>query len=320
MQNPKSTEQATPSLHLAGHANPARAIGLMCLASALFACLDTTAKYLVVAVELPITEIVWIRYLGQLGAMVIVLGLVAVPSLIRTQRLTAQLVRSSLLLGSTVCNFLALRHLRLDQTTTIGFLTPLMVAILAGPLLGEWIGWRRAIAIAVGFAGVLLAVRPGFGGLHPAFLFAFGSMTCYAFFSLITRYLAAYDSSEVTLFYSLFAGTFLAAPFAIADWVWPANWQTWALLGSTGFYGAAGHYLFIVAHRLAPASRIVPFIYVTLITHSAGGWLVFGQVPDAWTLGGALIVIGSGLYLFHRERVTARAEAVAMTSQAAPQR
>lgn len=319
MQKANPLAQAAP-YHLAGQANPVRAIVLMCLASALFACLDTTAKYLVVEVNLPITEIVWMRYLGQLGAMVVVLGLLAVPDLLRTKRLWAQLVRSCLLLASTACNFLALRHLRLDQTTTIGFLTPLMVAALAGPLLGEWIGWRRAVAIVIGFAGVMLAVRPGFTGLHPAFLFAFGSMFAYAFFSLITRYLAAYDSSEMTLFYSLFAGTFLVAPFAIADWIWPATWQAWALLVSMGLYGALGHYLFIVAHRLAPASRVVPFIYVTLITHSAGGYLVFGQVPDSWTLAGALIVIGSGLYLFHRERITARAEAVAMTSDAAKQR
>lgn len=307
-------------MHLAGHANPVRAIILMCVASALFACLDTTAKYLVANSSIPLAEVVWVRYLGQLGAMVMVLGLVAVPKLIRSKRVWAQLARSCLLLSSTAFNFMALRHLRLDQTTTIGFLTPLMVAALAGPLLGEWIGWRRAVAIVIGFCGVLLAVRPGFAGLHPAFLFAFGSMISYAFFSLITRYLAAYDSSETTLFYSLFAGTFLVAPFALADWHWPANWQTWALLWSMGLYGAAGHYLFIVAHRLAPASRIVPFIYVTLITHSAGGFLVFGDVPDVWTLGGAMIVIGSGLYLFHRERITARAEAVAMTSEAAKQR
>lgn len=319
MQKSNPPDHAGP-IHLAGAANPLRAIILMCVASAMFACLDTTAKYLVVTTNVPLSQVVWMRYLGQLGAMVVVLGLVAVPSLIPTRRIWGQLTRSCLLLASTACNFLALRHLRLDQTTTIGFLTPLMVAALAGPLLGEWIGWRRAVAIVIGFCGVLLAVRPGFTGLHPAFLFAFGSMIAYAFFSLITRYLAAYDSSETTLFYSLFAGTFLVAPFALADWQWPTAWQTWALLGSMGLYGALGHYLFIVAHRLAPASRIVPFIYVTLITHSAGGFLVFGDVPDAWTLGGALVVIGSGLYLFHRERITARAEAVAMTSEAARQR
>lgn len=309
---------APPRAHAVS--NPLRAILLMCLASALFACLDTTAKYLVMASNVPVSEIVWVRYLGQLVAMVAVLGLINVPRLARTNRLSAQLFRSCLLLTSTACNFLALRHLRLDQTTTIGFLTPLMVALLAGPLLGEWIGWRRAVAIMVGFGGILIAVRPGASSLNPAFLFAFGSMAAYAFFSLVTRYLAAYDPPEVTLFYSLLAGTFLVAPVAIADWAWPQNWQTWALLWSTGLYGALGHYLFILAHRYAPASRVVPFIYVTLITHSAGGFLVFGQVPDAWTIAGAFVVILSGLYLFHRERVTARAEAVAMTSAATPTR
>lgn len=307
-------------MQLAGAADPVRAILLMCLASALFACLDTTAKYLVLGPQIPMSQVVWMRYLGQFVAMVAVLGLVAVPQLLRTKRLGAQLARSCLLLGSTAFNFIALRHLRLDQTTTIGFLTPLMVAVLAGPLLGEWIGWRRAIAIAVGFSGVLLAVRPGVTGLHPAFLFAFGSMICYAFFSIVTRYLAAYDSSEVTLFYSMLAGTFLVAPFAIADWMWPADAKSWALLWAMGLFGAIGHYFFILAHRYAPASRVVPFIYVTLITHSLAGFLVFGQMPDGWTLGGAVIVIGSGLYLFHRERITARAEAVAMTTQATPGR
>jgi drug/metabolite transporter (DMT)-like permease len=252
-------------------------------------------------------------------AMVIALGLIAVPSLLRTTRLKQQLLRSLLLLVSTACNFLALRHLRLDQTTTIGFLTPLMVAALAGPFLGEWIGWRRAIGIVFGFAGILIALRPGVTEFHPAFLFAFGSMFAYAAFSLITRYLAAHDASEVTLFYSLLAGTFLVAPFALTTWVWPSP-LGWALMLSTGIYGGLGHYLFILAHRYAPASTVVPFIYITLITHSAGGYLVFGDLPDTWTLGGAAVVVLSGLYLLHRERVTLRAAAVAITAEAAKQR
>jgi drug/metabolite transporter (DMT)-like permease len=291
----------------------------MCLACALFACLDTTAKYLVVVTELPMGQVVWMRYLGQLVAMVLALGLLAVPRLLRTTKLKEQLFRSLLLLASTAFNFLALRHLRLDQTTTIGFLTPLLVALLAGPFLGEWIGWRRALGIVVGFAGILVALRPGFSDFHPAFLFAFASVFAYAAFSLITRYLAPHDSTEVTLFYSLLAGTFLAAPFALAGWVWPDG-LGWALLLSTGIYGGLGHFLFILAHRYAPASTVVPFIYITLITHTTGGYLVFGQLPDVWTLGGAATVVLSGLYLLHRERVTMRAAAVAMTAEAAKQR
>jgi drug/metabolite transporter (DMT)-like permease len=316
----KANPQALPKIHLAGTADPVRAILFMCLAGALFACLDTTAKYLVLVPQLPMSQVVWMRYVGQFAAMIVALGAVAVPNLLRTERLGAQLVRSCLLLGSTAFNFLALLYLRLDQTTTVSFLSPLLVAILAGPLLGEWIGWRRAVAILVGFAGVLLAVRPGLSGFHPAFFFAFACVGCNAFFSIITRYLAAHDSSEVTLFYSMIAGTFLVAPLAIADWVAPADLKTWALLLAMGLYGAIGHYCFILAHRYAPASRVAPFVYVTLLTHSFAGFLVFGQVPDGWTLAGALVVIGSGLYLFHRERITARAEALAMTSQAGPGR
>lgn len=299
---------------------PMLAIGLMCIAWAIFAGLDTTAKYLGTATDLPATQVIWMRFLGQFLAMVTALGLIAVPALMRTRKPAAQLARSLLLLGSTAFNFFALRHLRLDQTTTIGFLTPLVVALLAGPLLGEWISWRRAIAIAVGFAGILVAIRPGIAAVHPAVLLSLASMLCYAVFSLVTRYLAPFDRAEVTLFYSLLAGSVIMAPFALLEWVWPKSTLVWVLLLSMGFYGGAGHYLFIVAHRYAPASTIAPFLYISLITYTAAGYLVFGQVPDAWTLAGAGIVILSGLYLFQRERATQRAPAVAMTSEAVPQR
>lgn len=315
MQKKSSTP---PTTYL--QTRPLRAISLMCFAWALFACLDTTAKYLGSATNLPSAQVVWMRFLGQLFAMVAVLGLLAVPDLLKTQRLKTQIIRSFLLLGSTTLNFLALKHLRLDQTTTVGFLTPLTVALLAGPMLGEWIGWRRAVAILVGFGGILVAIRPGFADVHPAFLFSFGSMLCYAVFSIVTRYLAAFDRAEVTLFYSLLAGTLMVAPFALADWVWPADRFIWLLLLSMGVFGGLGHYLFILAHRHAPASIIAPFLYISLLTHSTAGYLVFGHLPDHWTLAGAAIVIVSGLYLLQRERATSRAAAVEITSAATPQR
>ena len=315
-------DRSTPPLAAVHYlqAKPVRAIGLMCLAWFLFACLDTTAKYLGSATALPSPQVVWMRFLGQFLGMVAVLGLIAVPDLLRTHRLKTQIARSFLLLGSTSFNFLALKHLRLDQTTTVGFLTPLTVAVLAGPMLGEWIGWRRAIAILVGFGGILVAIRPGFADVHPAFLLSFASMLCYAIFSIVTRYLAAFDKAEVTLFYSLLAGTLMVAPFAIAEWEWPENAFIWVLLLSMGIYGGLGHYLFILAHRYAPASIIAPFLYISLMTHSTAGYLVFGQLPDGWTLAGAGIVIVSGLYLLQRERATSRAAAVEITSEATPQR
>jgi drug/metabolite transporter (DMT)-like permease len=285
------------------NANTMRGIGLMCAAIAVFSCLDTTAKYMATTAALPVTQVVWVRFVSQLVLILFVVGILAIPRLLETRKLGFQLARSTLMLCSTVLNFMALKHLRLDQTQTIYFLAPFVVALLGGPFLGEWVGWRRMVAILVGFTGILVVVRPGYQPLEPALLLALGSMLCYAIFILITRHLATYDAPEVTLFFSLLAGTLLMAPFAVHDWVWPTSAKVWGLLLSMGLWGGIGHYIFILAYRHAPAAVLAPFIYLGLITHAGGGWLVFGQVPDAWTLGGAAIVICSGIYLIHRERV-----------------
>jgi drug/metabolite transporter (DMT)-like permease len=287
-----------------------KAIGLMCLAWISFAGIDVSAKYLTTVYAMPVPQVVWARFLGQFAAIVLVMGLAALPGLLASQKPGFQLLRSLLLLGSTLANFIALQYLRIDQTTTISFLTPLSVALLAGPFLGEWVGWRRVIAILVGFSGVLVAVRPGFTEVHPAFLIALMSMGCYALFSLLTRYLSPYDKPEVTLFYSMLAGTFLVAPVAWTVWVAPPDRTALLLLCTIGVWGAIGHYLFIIAHKYAPAAVIAPFVYIALLSHSGAGYVVFGHVPDVWTLSGAAIVIASGLYLIHRERIRANLESV----------
>jgi drug/metabolite transporter (DMT)-like permease len=284
-----------------------RAIGLIVVAVCLFACLDGTAKYLYSEVKLPLFQIVWMRFIGQFLVIVIALGAINIPRLLQTQKLKHQLLRSVLLLFSTLFNFLALRHLRLDQATTVMFLAPLTVALLAGPLIGEWVGWRRLVAILVGFCGILVVIRPGYATLQPAMLYSLCAMVSYALFILTTRYLAGYDPSENTLFYSLIVGTAVMTPLALVDWVWPADGFVWLLISSLGVWAAAGHYLFIVAHRWAPASTIAPFLYLQLITVSVFGYFVFGDVPDFWTACGSAIIIGSGIYLLHRERVTQRA-------------
>jgi drug/metabolite transporter (DMT)-like permease len=293
-------------------------IGLICLALFCFAFLDTTAKWL--TGQMDTVQIVWARYASHFVLSFLFVNPWTTPGLLRTSRPWLQLGRSALLFGSTFFNFVALRYLQLDQTAALMFTTPFFIAVLAGPLLGEWIGWRRGIAIVIGFCGALVAIRPGFAGLSPGVALAFGTMLCMAFFGIVTRYLAAFDRSEVTLFYSLMAGTVVVAPFALAEWVWPGGSFVWLLLLSMGLYGGLGHYAFIVAHRYAPASTLAPFLYFALVTHSTAGFLVFGQVPDRWTLAGAAIVILTGLYLLHRERATARAAAVSMTSEAASQR
>lgn len=296
-------------------ADPLKAILLMMAAVTCFAALDATAKYLVTISRIPLIEVAWARFLGQLAAILVVMGLVSVPRLLRASKPGWQLVRSVLLMSSTVFNFFALNDLRLDQTTTFAFLTPLMVALLAGPILGEWVGWRRLSAILVGFCGILVVVRPGMTAFEPAMLFALASMVSYALFMLLTRYLSAHDETMTTLFYSLFAGVFLLAPFAIAGWVWPKSPLEWTLMSIVGCFGALGHYLFILANRTAPASTIAPFVYVQLLSMTALGYLVFGDLPDIWTLVGAAIIIASGVYLIYRERVMKASAATATVAR-----
>jgi drug/metabolite transporter (DMT)-like permease len=181
-----------------------------------------------------------------------------------------------------------------------------MVALLAGPLLGEWVGRRRMLAILVGFLGVVIAVRPGFGVMHPAVLYAFASMLVYALFMLLTRHMAHVDPPLVTLFYSMFVGTLGAIPFAAADWHAPPDVLACVLLASLGILGGTGHWLFLHAYRLAPASFIAPFLYMQLLTMVAFGYAVFGDLPDLWTLAGASLIVASGVYLVQRERRLAR--------------
>lgn len=279
-----------------------KAIGLVMLAVTMFSILDGTAKYLVSVADLPVGQIVWMRFVSHFFLALLAFGLISVPRLLSAQKPAHQLVRSVLMLGSTLLNVIALRYLRLDQTTTIIFLAPLTVALLAGPALGEWVGWRRLIAILVGFTGILVAIRPGFAAFHPAFLLSLGGMLSYSLFILITRYLAAYDTSDVTLFYSTLAGTILVLPWAMIDWMWPGDAFIWTLLISLGFWGGVGHYLLIIAHRWAPASAIAPFIYIQLVAVAAIGYFVFGDLPDVWTISGSAIIVASGIYLLNRER------------------
>jgi len=273
----------------------------MCGAVACFAFLDTTAKYLNHYMDT--LQVVWARYMSAFVLTLFISNPVSRPGLVRTSRPVLQIGRAMLLLLSSVFNFLALRYLQLDEVLAIMFSQPFLVAILAGPILGEWVGWRRWIAIGAGFIGVLVVTRPGYGGMHPAALFALASALCLALYGIATRALARTDSNETTLLYSNMVGALMMLPVLPLVWTNPGDWFLVGLMALMGALGSFGHYLLIAGHRGAPASVLAPFMYTQLVWVAALGYLVFGNVPNRWTLAGAAIVIGSGLYLFHRERV-----------------
>jgi drug/metabolite transporter (DMT)-like permease len=276
-------------------------IALMCGAVGCFAFLDADAKYL--GRHMDVLEVVWARYTFAFVFALAWSNPITRPGMLSSARPGLQIARSALLLGSTVLNFFAIKYLQLDQALTILFATPFLVAALAGPVLGEWVGPRRWAAIAVGFLGVLVVTRPGFSAIHPAAALSAGGTLCYALYSLATRILTRTDSNETTLFYSNLVGFIAMAPLVGFVWTTPDSLLTGLLMLAAGALASLGHFLLIAAHRLAPASLLSPFIYSQLAWTVALGFFVFGDVPNRWTLAGAGIVIASGLYLLHRERV-----------------
>jgi drug/metabolite transporter (DMT)-like permease len=275
-------------------------IALMCGAVALFACLDATAKYL--NTEMDSLQIAWARYTSAFVLTLIVSNPLTHGGLLRTRSTKLQIIRSVLLVASTILNFLALRWLQLDEALSIIFTFPFIVAIISGPLLDEWIGWRRWSAICFGFAGVLLITRPGFGGMHPAALITLTATTCYGFYAVITRIVSRVDSNQTSLFYANFIGALVMLPIIPFVWQPPRSWIIALMLALTGVLGSTGHFFLIAGHKLAPASTLSPFIYTQLIWVVILGYLVFDHLPNGWTLAGAAMVVGSGLYLLYRER------------------
>lgn len=285
----KGTDVGTSNPHLVG-------IALMCGAVAFFACLDASAKALALAGIDPLLT-TFMRYAVSVLMVTAFINPVTSPGVMRTRWPWLQVLRSLLLFGSTALNFLALRQLQLAETLSIQFAAPLTVALLAGPLLGEWSSPRRLAAIGIGLIGVLVIVRPGVGAFQPAVMLSLANMLCYAFYIIATRKLAGIDSTATTMFYSGFAGLAVMTP--LLPWIWtdPGSLGPWLLLVAVGLLGTIGHWLLVMAHARAPAGVLAPFLYTQLLWSLLLGYVLFGDVPNQWTLIGASIVVASGLYL-----------------------
>jgi drug/metabolite transporter (DMT)-like permease len=286
------------------HADSARnrliGIGLASLTYLMFSLLDGSAKWLVSG--MPVIMVVWLRFTihALIGGAILfpVRGL----ALVRTRFLRWHLLRGVMFMAMTGMNFWALQYLQLTITGSIFFSVPLIIALLAAPMLDEKLDTGRWIAIAAGFIGVLVIVRPGSAGFHPAMLVAIGNAVLYALFMLMTRRLATYDSAETIQYLPAVVAAVGLLPFAVASWETPSTGLQWAVACLTGVLGGVGHHLLALAHRYAPATVIAPFLYQQVFYMALIGYLVFGDVPDAGVWLGAAIVIGSGLYLFYRER------------------
>ena len=281
--------------------NANRAILILLLAQSVLIFLDVSAKWLSVS-GMPTSEIMFARY----GVHVALLLAVVLPmrgwDLFRTGNWKLEVARGLCLLASTGGNFLAMRYLPLTVTGALLFTSPLMVCALSGPLLGEHVGRRRWLAIGAGFIGTLVIIRPGTEAFHPAALLSLFAAFAGALFGVATRKLAGVDTAATQQFYAGGIALVAVTPFAFGDWAWPSQPITWVAFFTLGTAGVLGHLLISVAHRFATPATLAPFNYLQLLYLAIASWLVFNQPPDRWFFLGAAIIIGSGLYIWLRER------------------
>jgi drug/metabolite transporter (DMT)-like permease len=274
-------------------------IALVALATFCFALLDAAAKWLVR--ELPVVEVVWLRFVTHLLWMTLLLAPRYGAELVRMASPRLHLLRAAMLASMTGLNFWALQYLQLAEVGAIQFSVPVLIALLSSWLLRERLDARRWAAIVAGFLGVLLVMRPGTEGFHPALLLSMLNALIYAAFNLLTRKMAATESPLALQMLSAAGAALLLAPFAWLQWQWPASPLAWALVALCGLLGGLGHLFVAMAHRYASAAVLGPFLYQQILYMTLWGWLVFNQVPDAFVVAGALVVVGSGLYLLWLE-------------------
>ena len=276
-------------------------LGLMAGAVVFFTMIDTSAKWLVLA-GLPALQVVFVRYLVHLIlSMVLFLPREGWGGL-RSKAPVLQVLRSLFLFSGTALNFTALKYLPITVTTTIMFAGPIVVTLLAIPLLGEKVGIHRIVAVCVGFVGVIFVMQPWGVGFHPAMLLTVISLCLSSFYFIVTRKLAGVEGSAVSQIWPSGLALICIAPFAFTDWIWPVGAANWSFLALVGVFGGMGHILANWAHRLADASILAPVIYIQILLAAVVSVVFFDTWPTVWTLGGGLVIIGSGTYIWHRER------------------
>ena len=261
---------------------------------------DVTAKYL--SATMPSIEIAWLRFLLFAAIMVPAMVPGSPMYAMRTRHLGMQMLRGAALLGSSLLFITGLRYLPIAEASATGFVSPLFVTALSIILLSEKVGVRRWLATAVGLFGVLIILRPGTGAFHAAAFFPIVSAFCWAVTLILTRMMSGREHTTTTMTYSAIAGVAILSAMVPFVWVAP-SWHDILFGLVIGIASTAGQWIVALAFRYADASVLAPFSYTQLVWVSVLGFLVFGEVPDSWTVVGAAFIVASGLYTAHRERV-----------------
>ena len=275
----------------------AQGIVLMIATVFFFTMMDTAAKE--IAHRTDTVMAIWARYAGQ----TVVVSLLVLPRLgtvLRTRYPGLQLLRSVFLLAATSCFFFGFVQIGLANATAIMSVNPVLITLGAAAFLGERFGPRRAFGVGAALVGALIIIRPGSGLFSTAALLPLGAAVMYSGYALTTRFVGRDEDAWTSLLYTAAFGALVLSLIVPFFWVRPDP-VTAVLMLLLGCIGALGHYLLIRALMAAEASTIAPFSYFGLLFATLWGMAVFGEYPDLATYAGALVIVGAGIYVWHRE-------------------
>jgi len=246
-------------------------------------------------------QIVWARQVSQLLVLSIAFGPRLGTGVLRTPLLRWQILRSTLLLASSLLLYAGAQLLPLAKSTSLNLTGPLFVGLLAWPLLGERPTWPRMLAIGIGLSGALLIARPTGAIFHPAAFLILGAALCFALFQILTRFVGRRDRPETSAVYSVLVGAIALSLFVPFAWSPIQGAADLSLMLLLGVLGALGHYCLARALVHAPANLVAPFIYWQLVGAIVIGYIASGEIPDRPTAIGAALIVGAGLVLGWRE-------------------
>ena len=276
-----------------------KAIFYNLLAWVILPVMDGLAKYL--SVDLPVLQIVWARYFFT---VVITLSFIIIffrKQLVWTSKPKLQLFRGLILLCANMLFFYAISIISLTKALTLAFVAPLIVTALSPFILGEIVGYRRWLAVIIGFIGSLIVIRPGLIEFNLATLAALGTGFFYGIYFIITRKLHTADSPLLTLLITGVVGAIILSAYMPFSWIDP-NPNQWLFMFCIGLCASVGHFFLILSLKYADASKLAPFSYFEIVTNVIIGYYFFSDFPDIWTWVGLLIIINSGIYISFRER------------------
>ena len=276
-------------------------IFLMVITTIVFASQDGLSKYL--ATEYNVYMVVMIRY-WFFAAFVMTISSRkpgGVKQVAKTKTPLLQIFRSLLLVAEMCVTILAFTLLGLAETHAIFASYPLIIAMLSGPILGERVGWRRWLAICVGFFGILIILNPGNGIFSPYALVPLAGAILFALYGLLTRYAGQYDNSSTSFFWTGIVGCIAMTAIGLNFWD-PVSQGDWSIMLILSASGMLGHFLLIKCYEVAEASAVQPFAYLQLIWASLIGIIIFGEQITTNVLIGACIIVGAGLFTLWRER------------------